>query len=56
MGMFFFARNSQIKAQCELARYRGAAPTRLQCPFGLTEPVTEVVLHFYPSSFLLQSS
>jgi hypothetical protein len=56
MGMFLFARNSRIEAQCELARYRGAAPSRLQYPFGLTEPVIEVVLHFHPSSFLLQSS
>ena len=34
----------ELKAQCELARYRGAAPSRLQCPFGLTGPVCEVVL------------
>jgi hypothetical protein len=25
----------ELKAQCELARYRVAAPNRLQCPFGL---------------------
>ena len=34
----------KLKVQCELARYRGAAPSRLQCPFGLTGPVCEVVL------------
>ena len=33
----------ELKAQCELARYRGAAPNRLQCPFGLAGPVFEVV-------------
>jgi len=32
----------ELKAQCEVARYRGAAPIRLQCPFGLG-PVFEVV-------------
>jgi hypothetical protein len=26
----------ELKAQFELARYRGAAPSCLQCPFGLT--------------------
>jgi len=25
----------ELKEQCELARYRGAAPSHLQCPFGL---------------------
>ena len=33
----------EFKAQCELARYRGAAPSRLQCPSGLAGPVLEVV-------------
>ena len=33
----------ELKAQCELAHYRGAAPSRLQCPFGLAGPVFEVV-------------
>ena len=33
----------ELKAQCELARYRGAAPSRLQCPFGLTGPAFDVV-------------
>ena len=46
----------KLKVQCELACYRGAAPSHLQCPFGLAGPVFEVVLHFYPSPFLLQSS
>ena len=46
----------KLKAQCELTRYRGAAPSRLQCLFGLAGPVFEVVTHFYPSPFLLQSS
>jgi len=32
-----------LKAQCELVRYRGAAPSRLQCQFGLTGPIFEVV-------------
>ena len=33
----------ELKAQCELARFRGAASNRLQCPFGLAGPVFEVV-------------
>jgi len=33
----------ELKAQCELSRYRGAAPSRLQCLFGLTGPVFDVV-------------
>ena len=33
----------EMIAQCELARYRVAAPNRLQSPFGLAEPVFEVV-------------
>jgi hypothetical protein len=33
----------ESKAQCEQARYRGATPNRLQCPFGLAGPVFEVV-------------
>ena len=33
----------ELKAQCELACYRVAAPNRLQCPFGLAGPVFEVV-------------
>jgi hypothetical protein len=31
----------KLKALCQ--RYRGAAPNRPQCPFGLAEPVFEVV-------------
>ena len=34
----------ELKAECELVRYRGAVPSRLQCPFGLTGPVFKVVL------------
>ena len=33
----------ELKAQCELARYRGTAPSRLQCPFGHAGPVFEVL-------------
>jgi len=33
----------KLKAQCELACYHGAAPSRLQCPFGLAGPVFEVI-------------
>ena len=33
----------ELKAQCELARYRVTAPNCLQCPFGLAGPVFEVV-------------
>jgi len=33
----------ELKAQCELARYRSAAPNRLQCPFRLAGPVFEVI-------------
>ena len=33
----------ELKAQCELVHYCGAAPGRLQCQFGLTGPVFEVV-------------
>ena len=33
----------ELKAKCELARYRVAAPNHLQCPFGLTGPVFEVI-------------
>jgi len=33
----------ELKAQCELARYRGAAPNCLQCPFGLAGPIFEVI-------------
>jgi len=33
----------KLKAQCELARNNGAAPNRLECPFGLTGPALEVV-------------
>jgi len=46
----------ELKVQCELAHYRGAAPSRPQCLFRLAGPIFEVVLHFYPSPFLLQSS
>ena len=28
----------ELKAQCELACYRIAAPNRLQCPFKLADP------------------
>ena len=31
----------ELEAQCEMARYRVAAPNRLQCPFGLAGPVFE---------------
>jgi len=44
-----------LKAQCELASYRGAAPSRLQCPFGFAGQVFEVILDFYPSLYLLES-
>ena len=33
----------ELKVQCELAHYHGAAPNRLQCPFGLIGLVFEVV-------------
>ena len=33
----------ELKAHCELACYHGAAPNRLQCPFGLVGPIFEVV-------------
>jgi len=33
----------ELKAQCELERYRGTAPNRLQCPFGLAGPVFKVI-------------
>ena len=33
----------ELKAQCELAHYRGAVPTRLQCLFGLAGPIVKVV-------------
>jgi len=33
----------ELKAQCEVARYRGAAPNRLQCLFRLAGPVFKVV-------------
>jgi len=33
----------KLKAQCEMTRYRVAAPNRLHCPFGLTGPVFEVI-------------
>ena len=32
----------ELMAQCELARYRGAEPSRLQCPFGLAGPANDV--------------
>jgi len=32
----------ELKVQCELAHYCGAAPNRLQCPFRLAGPVFEV--------------
>ena len=31
----------ELKAQCELARYRVAAPNRLQFPFGLAGPFSK---------------
>jgi len=33
----------EMTAQYELAHYHGAAPNRLQCPFGLAGSVLEVV-------------
>ena len=33
----------ELKAQCELARYRDAAPNCLQCTFGLAGPIFEVI-------------
>ena len=33
----------ELKAQCQLAHYLGAALSRLQCPFGLDGPIFEVV-------------
>ena len=39
----------KLKAQFELARYRGAAPNRLQCPFGIAGPVFEVVPRHLPN-------
>ena len=33
----------ELKAPCELVHYCGAAPSRLQCPFGLAGPVFEFV-------------
>jgi hypothetical protein len=42
----------ELKVQCELARCRGAAPDRLQCPFGLSGLLEFYELHFYPSLFL----
>jgi len=36
----------ESKAQCEPARYRGAALSRLQCPFRLAGPVFEVVSRY----------
>jgi len=33
----------ELKAQCELARYHGATPNRLQCLFRLAGPVFKVV-------------
>ena len=36
----------ELNAQCELARYRDAAPSRLQCPCGLTGTVFEVVTRY----------
>jgi hypothetical protein len=33
----------ESKAQCDPAPCRVAAPNHLQCPFGLTGPVFEVV-------------
>jgi hypothetical protein len=40
---FFSPEIPELLAQCERARCRGAAPSRLQCPFGLAGPVFEVV-------------
>jgi hypothetical protein len=34
----------EVKAPCELARYGGAAPSPLQCPFGFAGFVLEVVM------------
>ena len=33
----------ELKAQCELACYRGAAPNCLQCPFRLAGPIFKVI-------------
>ena len=33
----------ELNAQCELARFRVAAPNHLHCPFGLAGPVFEVI-------------
>jgi len=33
----------ELKAQCKPACYRGAAPNRLQCPFGLAGALFKVV-------------
>ena len=43
----------KLMAQCELARYRGAAPSRLQCTFGLagnTWNLSVVFLNFLQNS------
>ena len=40
---FFSPEIPKLQAQCERARCRGEAPSRLQCPFGLAGPVFEVV-------------
>ena len=42
-GCFSSPEILELKAQCELARYRGAALNRLQCPFRLAGPIFEVV-------------
>ena len=38
-GCFSSPEILELKEQCELARYRVAAPNRLQCHFGLAGPV-----------------
>jgi len=43
----------ELKSQCELAHYRGAAPSRLQCPFGLAGPVFEVLSKPISSAIIL---
>jgi hypothetical protein len=42
-GIFFSPEIPELQAQCERARCRGEAPSRLQCPFRLAGPVFEVI-------------
>jgi len=43
----------KLKAQCEVVRYRGAAPSCPQCPFGLAGPVFEVLSKPISSAIIL---